>query len=62
MTPAARMTRWIASIVSADGLKLPGRKPSAISSGVQPYLFFRFQTSIFAPWSARSWTIFGRLL
>src|SRR3954469_1940811 len=32
VTPAARMRRSIASIVSAEGLKLPGRKPSAIIS------------------------------
>ena len=43
------MILWMASIVSAEGLKLPGRKPSAISSGVQPYLSLRFQISILAP-------------
>ena len=51
-----------AAMVSGEGLKLPGRWPSAIASGVQPYLFLRFQTSIFAPLSARSCTIFGKLL
>src|SRR5437667_2734329 len=62
VTPAMRITRWIASIVSAAGLKLPGRNPSAISSGVQPYLSLRFQMPIFAPRSASNCTIFGRLL
>src|SRR3954468_18680109 len=60
VTPAARMTRWRAATVSGDGRKLrPGRYPSAITRGVRPVLFFRFQTVILAPRSARSCTTLG---
>lgn len=36
LIPSSRIKRWIAATVSYEGLKLPGRCPSAISSGVQP--------------------------
>src|SRR5262249_28112397 len=62
LAPAADMTSFNAAIVSNDGLKLPGRYPSAIRSGVQPRLFGVFHVSIFAPFSARKWTTFGKLL
>ena len=52
----------IASIVSAEGRKLPGRWPWAISMGVQPRLFLRFQMSVSAPWSARNCTSLVQLL
>ena len=56
------ITRFKAASVSNDGLKFPGRWPSAIEIGVHPYLFLRFQISIFAPAPARSSTTFGRFL
>src|SRR5262245_60356675 len=60
VTPAASITRWNAATVGGDGRKLrPGRCPSAITSGVKPLLFGRFQTSILAPLSARNWTTLG---
>ena len=58
----ARITCSMAALVSAMGLKLPGRKPCAMSRGVQPALFYVFQTEIFAPLLARKSTILGRLL
>src|SRR2546426_253627 len=62
VTPAASMARRIAAMVGGEGLKLPGRWPSAIKSGVQPYLFSRFHTSTFAPQAASRSTTFGALL
>ena len=47
--PAAGRTRRRAAIVSGEGLKLPGRWPSAIDRGVHPYLSLRFQTSARPP-------------
>ncbi len=40
VTPWASITSLMAEIVGTDGLKFPGRKPCAMMSGVQPYLFF----------------------
>src|SRR5690349_12257082 len=58
-TPAAVITFANAATVTGDGLKFPNRNPCAITSGVQPCLLGRFQTSIFAPFAARNSTAFG---
>jgi hypothetical protein len=42
--PLASMIAEIASMVATSGLKFPGRKPCARSSGVQPLSFLRFQS------------------
>ena len=53
--PAARIGFEIAAYVSGEGLKFPNGWPSAISRGVHPCLFLRFQISILTPLSTRNW-------
>ena len=61
-TPLASMTAVMASTVTNEGLKFPGRYPSAIRSGVRPSLFFVFQMRMSAPSSWRYWAMEGMFL